>query len=485
MSTPEHAQQPRTAVVPGTPAPAPRADAAAPAPRADAAAPAPRADAPAPAPRADAATPVAPGPRLAPTPAPRLADLTTLRVGGPVARLVEAASEEQLIDAVRSADAAGVPVLVLGGGSNLLAGDAPFDGVVVRDARSRIDRGPGVRPDLAPDRAAGAPDRAPGGPVGQPDARPDRAPDRTPGAPVGRPGARVRVTATAGTTWDELVVTSLGWGLSGLEALSGVPGTVGAAPVQNVGAYGQEVSATLVGVRAWDRGRSALVEIPASDLRLGYRTSLLKESLHGGDPDGGTWGPTGRWVVLAATFALERSELSAPVLYTELARRVGVEVGGRAPSSDVRRAVLELRRSKGMVLDPGDHDTWSAGSFFTNPILPAATAGRLPAGAPRFPVGEGLVKTSAAWLISHAGFTRGWALPSGPAGASRPGHEGGSAAPAGPVASLSTKHVLALTNRGGATAADIVALARAVRDGVRDAFGIELVPEPVTVGVSL
>lgn len=268
--------------------------------------------------------------------------------------------------------------------------------------------------------------------------------------------------------WDEFVAWSLEEGLSGIEALSGIPGTVGAAPVQNVGAYGHEVSDALVAIRAWDRAEGGVTVIPAGDLGLAYRDSLLKRSLHEGDAQGRVWGPTGRWVVLDATFRLERSDLSAPVLYRELAARLGVERGERAGARRVRETVLELRASKGMVLDPADHDTWSAGSFFTNPIVSEEEAARLPEGAPRFPLEDGRVKTSAAWLIDHAGFSTGFAL----AGA-RP--EG---------ASLSTKHVLALTNRGGARASEVVELALAVRAGVEERFGVRLVPEPVAVGIS-
>ena len=213
----------------------------------------------------------------------------------------------------------------------------------------------------------------------------------------------------------------------------------------------------------WDRQEGHEARLSAEDLGFGYRTSVIKRSLSA------DWGPTGRWVVLDAVFRLERSALSAPVLYGELARRIGARAGERAQARLVREAVLALRAGKGMVLDDADHDTWSAGSFFTNPILSADEADALPAGAPRFPAGDGRVKTSAAWLIDHAGFTKGFALP-----------EAGDP----PRASLSTKHVLALTNRGGAAASDIEALARAVRAGVRRAYGVDLVPEPVAVGIA-
>jgi len=359
------------------------------------------------------------------TAAPALADLTTLRVGGPAARYVETTSEAELIDAVRSADEVGEPLLVVGGGSNLLVSDEGFDGVVVRDTRTGI---------TVPDHSA---------------------------------CAGVTYQVPAGTPWDDVVVEATSHRLYGIEALSGIPGSTGATPVQNVGAYGQEVSQTIATVRVWDRGRGRVRTLPLVDLRFGYRTSLLKRSMRtpaAGDPEDprAPWGPTPRYVVLDVTFQLRQGTLSAPIAYGELARTLGVEIGERAPLLEVRAAVLELRGRKGMVLDPSDPDTSSAGSFFTNPILPAE---QVPDGAPVFPAPDGLVKTSAAWLIERSGFTKGFGAP-GPA-------------------TLSTKHTLALTNRGAATAADLVALARQVRDGVRDRFGIELEPEPVLVGLSL
>ena len=352
---------------------------------------------------------------------------------------VETTSEAGLIDAVRQADADSVPLLVIGGGSNILAADAGFEGVVVRDARAEVD--------LVTDDPCGG----------------------------------VQVTATAGTTWDDLVRRAVASHWGGFAALSGIPGTVGAAPVQNIGAYGAEVAELLASVRAWDRAAGRTVHIPLSELRLTYRDSALKRSLT--DPDvgaGRTWGPTGRWVVLSVTFHVHRASLSAPIAYSQLAGALDVEMGARVDAREVREAVLALRRSKGMVLDAADHDTWSAGSFFTNPILTSPEAAALPEDAPRFPVADraravagtrgapvvdGLVKTSAAWLIDHAGFSKGFTAP---------GTRG--------RASLSTKHVLALTNRGGATAADVVALRDAIVEGVRERYGVVLVPEPVAVG---
>ncbi|WP_090032110.1 UDP-N-acetylmuramate dehydrogenase [Cellulomonas marina] len=367
--------------------------------------------------------------------APLLADLTTLHVGGPADRYVEATSEEELVTAVRDADAAGEPVLVLGGGSNLLVADAGFPGLVVRDVRTGVQ---------VPDASA---------------------------------CAGVTLTVPAGTPWEDLVDHVVDNELVGLEALAGIPGSTGAAPVQNIGAYGQEVAQTIAQVRVWDRGRGAVRTLPLVTLAFGYRTSLLKRSMQPGfaepvrrgdatpDPRA-PWRPTPRYVVLDVTFQLRPGSLGAPVTYAELARALDVPVGGRAPLGDVRAAVLALRRGKGMVLDPADADTSSAGSFFTNPVLDEAAAAALPAEAPRWPVpGEpGRVKTSAAWLIEHAGFHRGW------------GHG---------AASLSTKHTLAVTNRGAATAADVLGVARAVRDGVARRFGVRLEPEPVLVGVSL
>lgn len=344
----------------------------------------------------------------------QLAELTTLRVGGPAAEFVVATSTDAVIDAVSAADAEGRPVLVLGGGSNLLVADAGFGGTVVRLATRGID-------------------------VEESDAC---------------SGVTVRVAA--GEPWDVFVAQAVARRWSGVEALSGIPGSTGATPIQNVGAYGQEVAETVARVRTWDRQQGRIATLANADCEFGYRTSRLKAERYRGGP---------RFVVLEVTFQLALGELSAPVRYAELARVLEVRPGERAGLPAVRDAVLTLRRGKGMVLDTADHDTWSAGSFFTNPVLDAAAAERLPEQAPRWPTPDGRVKTSAAWLIEHAGFGRGHGLP-GPA-------------------SLSTKHTLALTNRGGARAEDLLALARQIRDGVREAHGIVLVPEPVLVGCTL
>jgi UDP-N-acetylmuramate dehydrogenase len=341
-----------------------------------------------------------------------LRDHTTLRLGGPAGRMVTAGSEAELVAAVSAADDAGEALLVLGGGSNLVVSDDGFPGTVVRIATR------GVRPDVEDGVSCGG----------------------------------VMVTVAAGENWDDLVDRAVDSGWVGVEALSGIPGAVGATPIQNVGAYGQEVSQTIAGVRVWDRKLRGVRTFANADCGFGYRTSRFKA-----DP--------GRHLVLEVTFQFTQGTLGAPVRYAELAATLGIEQGERAPLADVRAAVLKLRTGKGMVLDPADHDTWSAGSFFTNPIVPAD---RVPEGAPAWPNADGTVKTSAAWLIERAGFGKGYGL-------DRDGARVG----------LSTKHTLALTNRGTATAVDLLALAREVRDGVEERFGIRLVNEPVLVGCEL
>jgi len=337
-----------------------------------------------------------------------LAALTTLRLGGPARLVLEPATPDELVATVRVADEAGDPVLLVGGGSNLVVADEGFDGIVVRVLTR------GVR--VESDACSGA-----------------------------------TVTVQAGEPWDALVARSVAEGWIGLEALSGIPGSVGATPIQNVGAYGQEVAQTIAAVRVYDRYDRVVRTFAAADCGFAYRHSRFKAQAP-------------RHVVLDVTFQLRLGDLGAPVLYSELARTLGVEVGERVPAQQVREAVLALRRGKGMVLDPADHDTWSAGSFFTNPLLTPQQAEALPAEAPRFDQPDGTVKTSAAWLIDRAGFAKGH-------GAGR--------------VSLSTKHTLALTNRGGATTSELLVLAREVRDGVRRRFGIELVPEPVLVSCAL
>jgi UDP-N-acetylmuramate dehydrogenase len=336
-----------------------------------------------------------------------LAPLTTLRLGGPARRLVSVATPEDLVETVRALDAAGEAVLLLAGGSNVVIADAVFDGTVVRIETRGIERG----------------------------------------------GASL--TVQAGEEWDAVVRAAVNAGLAGIECLSGIPGSAGATPIQNVGAYGQDVSQTIASVRVLDRRSGAVADLPPEACGFRYRSSAFK----GRD----------RHVVLAVTFALRESAAGEPVAYAELARALGVELGERAPLPDVRSAVLALRRAKGMVIDPDDPDSVSAGSFFTNPILDAGAFAELQQRAgraglespPAFPEPDGRVKTSAAWLIQRTGFERGMTR--------------------GRVA-ISGKHTLALVNRGGATTAELVALAREIAAGVRGAFGVELFPEPAFVG---
>lgn len=336
----------------------------------------------------------------------RLDQLTTLRVGGPARDCFAPPTEAELVAELTTFDAVKEPVLLVGGGSNLVVADAGFDGTVVRLA--------------------------------------------TRGVHHQRTGDVVQVTADAGEPWDDLVADCVAEGLSGIEALSGIPGLVGATPVQNVGAYGQEIAQTLVSVRVLDRERSDILELTAADCGFGYRTSRFKGSE--------------RFLVLAVTLALSTLPAASAVTYPEVARALGVAPGASAPPATVRAAVLDLRRAKGMVLDPTDPDTASAGSFFTNPLLSQDQVAALPAEAPTYPQPDGTVKVSAAWLIEHAGFSRGYSI--GAAG-------------------LSTKHTLAITNRGGATTEELLVLARTIRDGVRATYGVELVPEPRLVGCSL
>jgi len=387
-------------------------------------------------------------------------DLTTLRVGGPIDRLVTATTQRDLVDRVREADASGERWMVVGGGSNLLVGDDGFAGTVIRIATKGIEVVPGARP------------------------------------------GSVHVHVQAGEVWDELVAFTVDRGFSGLEALSGIPGSVGAAPVQNIGAYGQELSDVLVGIEFLDEGADRPRRMSADELELGYRTSVLKQGLAG--------------VVLSIEIALHDTTaerevlgqaLGTPVAYAQLAGALGVQLGDRVPIADVREAVLALRSGKGMVLDPDDPDSVSAGSFFTNPIVSERIARTLPGDAPRWYLepeepdevvplaeleaqspldaflvhqaevdaaeahahrdpSEPLVKLSAAWLIEHSGIRRGFALP-------------------GSRAAISSKHTLAVTNRGGASADELAQLARFVQGRVQAEFGIVLHPEPVLVGVEL
>lgn len=357
-----------------------------------------------------------------------LAPLTTMRVGGPAARLVTVETTYDLVEAVREVDDADEPLLVLAGGSNLVISDEGFPGTVVHV------RTQGVRVESA-DLCG---------------------------------GASVRVEA--GTNWDELVARSVEEGWAGIEALSGVPGSTGATPIQNVGAYGQEVAQTIAQVRVWDRIEQQVRTLTTLDCGFTYRHSVFKGTRYRGG---------GRYVVLEVLYQLEIADLSRPIGYADLARQLDVEVGTRVPLAEAREAVLAQRRQRGMVLDDDDRDTWSCGSFFTNPILTVGEFEELErrthtvVGAqvtpPRFADAHGNVKTSAAWLIERAGFGKGYAVAGSPT----------------PPASLSTKHTLAVTNRGFATATDVLELARRVRDGVEETFGVRLVNEPVLVGVEL
>ncbi|MFC9772282.1 MULTISPECIES: UDP-N-acetylmuramate dehydrogenase [unclassified Pseudarthrobacter] len=350
-----------------------------------------------------------------------LSSLTTSAVGGPAGKYIEARTEAEIIDAVRTADAAGEQVLIIAGGSNLLISDDGYPGTVVKIASEGFTVN-------AEDSCGG-----------------------------------VAVVVQAGHNWDQLVDYAVRHAWSGLEALSGIPGSTGATPVQNVGAYGADVSQTIAVVRTWDRERNAVQTFTSSELKFGYRDSILKQTTVNGSP---------RYVVLTVEFQLPLGRMSAPIRYAELARSLGVEAGKRAYSNDVRREVLRLRASKGMVLDLADRDTYSTGSFFTNPIVPEAEAASLPENAPRYPAGQdGMVKLSAAWLIDQAGFGKGFGLEPDSVSGGR--------------ASLSTKHTLAITNRGGAGAADVVAVAREVRAGVERRFGVRLHPEPLLIGLEL
>ncbi len=345
---------------------------------------------------------------------PDLSSLTTLRLGGPAKRLVTATTTDEIPQLARDA----ADLLVLAGGSNVVVADEGFPGTVL------LLRTRGVS--VAPDAVGSA------------------LPD----------GAPVRVRAAAGHPWDELVAESVERGWAGLECMSGIPGSVGATPIQNVGAYGQEVVETITEVEVYDRERDSVYPMTPTECGLGYRGSVFKHS--------------SRWIVLSVAFRLSRSPLSAPVRYAELARALGVPVGERVPLARAREAVLALRAGKGMVLDPADHDTYSAGSFFTNPVLSAAEFARLAEragpGLPAWPGADGTVKTSAAWLIEHAGF-----------------HKGHGTGQVG----ISGKHTLALVNRGGGTTAALLEVAREVRAGVRARFGVTLQPEPVLVNCQL
>ena len=333
-----------------------------------------------------------------------LADLTTLRLGGPAGSVVEAGTTAELVGLVRDADTRGVPVLLVGGGSNLVVADEGWPGLVVLVRTSAVQ--------------------------------------------VTDSADSVELTVEAGVNWDELVARSVAEGWSGLAAMSGIPGLSGATPVQNVGAYGSEVADTLTALTVLDRHTGLVERWPPHRAGFGFRTSAFKH--------------TDQFVVLDITLGLPRSADAPPVRYLELARRLGIGQGERSPSARVREVVLGLRREKGMVLDPTDHDTWSVGSFFVNPFVAPE---QVPDGCPNWVVDD-QVKLSAAWLIEQAGFGKGFRLDHG-------------------AVSVSTKHTLALTNRGNATTKELLELARVIRDGVQARFGIRLRPEAHLVGVDL
>ena len=338
-----------------------------------------------------------------------LSRITTLHVGGPAARYERVTTESQLRDAALSAWSDGDEWLVLGGGSNVVVADQGFEGSVIHVATTGIDR-------------------------------------------LEDAGGRVRLRVQAGESWDGLVAHAVAHGWSGIEALSGVPGSAGAAPIQNIGAYGQELSGSLVAIQFLDYLTGEVERVSADDLELGYRTSALKRGRQG--------------VVLSIDLELADSPVGT-VRYEQLAGALGVEVGARVPIADIRSQVLSLRASKGMVLDPADPDTVSCGSFFTNPIVSERFAHGLPPETPRWLQGDDTsVKLSAAWLIEQAGIGRGFALP-------------------GSRAAISSKHTLAITNRGGASAEQVAELSRYVRAQVANRFGVELQPEPIAVGVAL
>jgi UDP-N-acetylmuramate dehydrogenase len=332
-----------------------------------------------------------------------LASRTTLRLGGPAAQVVTATVTEEIPQMVRGARA----LFILAGGSNVVVSDEGYPGTVLL-LRNR-------------------------------------------GIAVTRDGDAVLVTVAAGEPWDEVVAGTVSEGWAGIECLSGIPGSAGATPIQNVGAYGQEIAETITTVRVYDRALDETTELAPAECGFGYRASRFKHS--------------DRWIVLAVTMRLTADRLSTPIRYPELARALGVQAGARAPLEEVRAAVRALRAGKGMVLDPDDPDTYSVGSFFTNPVLSATAFETLrDAGAPAWPNPDGTVKTSAAWLIEHAGFGKGY------------GRDG---------VSISTKHTLALTNRGSGTTTALLDLAREIRAGVAQRFGVTLVPEPVLVNCAL
>jgi len=335
-----------------------------------------------------------------------LSKYTSLRVGGPATKIVQVSTEAQIIAAIE--EAGDTPILIMGGGTNVLIADKGFEGTVIRISNNSVQ--------AEVDACSGA-----------------------------------TLTIGAGEDWDVFVQTTINSGFAGLETLSGIPGTVGAAPIQNIGAYGHEVSEFITRVRTYDRELKEICTFTNSQCEFTYRNSYFKAH-------------PGRYVVLDVQFQLRIGEFSDPITYLELSKKLGIEPGDKAPVAATRAAVLELRASKGMLLSPDDHDSWSAGSFFTNPIISQQAADGLPDAAPKWPLNDGRVKISAAWLIENAGMHKGDEV-------------GG--------ARISTKHVLALTNSGDATAADIAELAKRAQDHVKEVFGITLDAEVNLIGIQI
>ena len=335
-----------------------------------------------------------------------LRDYTSLRVGGPAKKFVEVGTETEIIAAIEAAGDS--PILIIGGGTNILVADSGFEGTVIRitshSMKSEVDACSGAT-----------------------------------------------LTIGAGEDWDDFVSRTLERGFAGLETLSGIPGSVGAAPIQNIGAYGHEVSESITRVRTYDRQAKALKTFTNSECEFSYRNSHFKAH-------------PGRYVILDVQFNLRMGEVTTAITYAELAKKLGVEVGEKASVLETRKAVLELRSAKGMLLNPSDRDSWSAGSFFTNPIVTKEIAAQLPEGAPQWPTADGMIKMSAAWLIEHSGVHKG------------DSHGG---------ARVSTKHVLALTNAGNATATDIAELAKSAQKSVFEKFGITLEAEVNLIGITL
>jgi len=335
-----------------------------------------------------------------------LSKYTSFRVGGPASKIIQVSTEAEIIAAIE--EAGDSPILIMGGGTNVLISDKGFEGTVIRISNNSVQS--------EVDACSGA-----------------------------------TLTIGAGEDWDTFVQTTVDRGFAGLETLSGIPGTVGAAPIQNIGAYGHEVAEFITRVRTYDRQEKALKTFTNSECEFSYRNSYFKAH-------------PGRYVVLEVQFQIRRGEFSDPITYIELSRKLGIEPGDKAPVAATRAAVLELRASKGMLLKSDDHDSWSAGSFFTNPIVSQQAADQLPDAAPKWPLTDGRVKVSAAWLIENSGIHKGDEV-------------GG--------ARISTKHVLALSNSGSATASDIAELAKRARNQVKEVFGITLEAEVNLVGVEI